>query len=120
MPIERFETSSRMSKAVVCGGVVYLAGVVAQTPCATISEETTQILTAIDGLLTQSGSGRDCLLSAQFWVSDMRYYDEMNRVWDAWLPPNQAPARACVEAKLARPHARVEIMVVAAQRGAGA
>lgn len=120
MQIKRINTSARMSKAVVCAGTVHLAGIVAEAPCASITDETQQILDTIDDLLTQAGSGRDRLLSAQFWVSDMRYYDEMNRVWDAWLPAGEAPARACVEAKLARPHARVEIMVVAAQRDAHA
>lgn len=118
MKIKRINTSTRMSKAVIYAGIVHLAGIVAEAPCASITDETQQILATIDDLLTQAGSGRDCLLSAQFWVSDMRYYDEMNRVWDAWLPAGEAPARACVEAKLARPHARVEIMVVAAQKDA--
>jgi len=115
MQIQRFNTGPRMSKAVLCNGMVFLAGIVAEAACASIAEETAQILGTIDALLTQSGSGRDRLVSAQFWVSDMRHYDEMNTVWDAWLPPGEAPARACVEAKLARPHARVEIMVIAAQ-----
>jgi len=94
MQIQRFNTGPRMSKAVLCNGMVFLAGIVAEAACASIAEETAQILGMIDAL---------------------RHYDEMNTVWDAWLPPGEAPARACVEAKLARPHARVEIMVIAAQ-----
>jgi enamine deaminase RidA (YjgF/YER057c/UK114 family) len=114
MQVLRHANSQRMSKAVVCNGMVYLAGIVAETPCASISEETQQVLATIDTLLQEAGSGRDLLVSALLWVDDMRHYDEMNKIWDHWLPPGQAPARACVEAKLARPHARVEIMVVAA------
>ena len=116
MRVARYATDERMSKAVVCNGMVHLAGIVAETRCASITEEVRQILETIDGLLRQAGSGRDLLVSAQLWVDDMRHYDEMNSVWDHWLPPGQAPARACVQARLARPHARVEIMVIAAVR----
>jgi enamine deaminase RidA (YjgF/YER057c/UK114 family) len=41
-------------------------------------------------------------------------YEAMNAVWDAWLPEGCAPARACVEARLANPAWRVEMAVVAA------
>jgi enamine deaminase RidA (YjgF/YER057c/UK114 family) len=39
----------------------------------------------------------------------------MNGVWDAWVAPGHAPARATVEAKLAAPAFRVEIAVIAAK-----
>ena len=38
----------------------------------------------------------------------------MNAVWDAWVAPGQAPCRATVEAPLAKPGWRVEIVVTAA------
>jgi enamine deaminase RidA (YjgF/YER057c/UK114 family) len=116
MQISRYAVGSRMSKAVVCNGLVHLAGIVAELPCDSIGEETRQILATIDMLLKDVGSGRDLLVSALLWVDDMRHYDEMNSIWDQWVLPGQTPARACVQAKLARPHAHVEIMVVAALR----
>ena len=39
----------------------------------------------------------------------------MNAVWDAWVAPGHTPARATVEAKLAKAQYKVEIMVVAAR-----
>jgi enamine deaminase RidA (YjgF/YER057c/UK114 family) len=45
----------------------------------------------------------------------MAKFAEMNTVWDAWLSPGNAPARATVEAKLASLDYVVEIMVVAAK-----
>ena len=39
----------------------------------------------------------------------------MNSVWDTWVPPGRTPARATVEAGLARPEYLVEIKVIAAQ-----
>jgi len=38
----------------------------------------------------------------------------MNEVWDAWVAPGHAPARATVQARLNDPDMKVEIMVVAA------
>jgi enamine deaminase RidA (YjgF/YER057c/UK114 family) len=39
----------------------------------------------------------------------------MNEGWDAWVAPGNTPARATVEAKLAAPGYKIEIMVVAAK-----
>jgi enamine deaminase RidA (YjgF/YER057c/UK114 family) len=41
--------------------------------------------------------------------------DEMNKVWDAWVPPGFAPARACIEALLQGPEKKIEIQVTAAR-----
>ena len=48
------------------------------------------------------------------WLADMSDFAAMNEVWDAWVPAGCAPARACGEARLARPELRVEIIVTAA------
>ena len=68
----------------------------------------------IDDKLASVGSDKSKILSANLWISDMRYFNEMNAVWDAWVAPGDTPARACVEAQLAAPQYQVEIMVVAA------
>ena len=44
----------------------------------------------------------------------MANFAEMNAVWDAWVEPGHAPARACGEAKLATPDYKVEFIVTAA------
>ena len=48
------------------------------------------------------------------WLADMQDFEEMNAVWDAWVPAGHAPARACGEARLAAPEYRVELIVTAA------
>ena len=53
-------------------------------------------------------------LSANIWLSDVRTFDQMNKVWDGWVDPQNTPARATVEAKLARADLLVEVMVTAA------
>ncbi len=116
MTIERHETGPRMSKAVVHGDTVYLSGIVADAPKGkSMAEQTKNILSQIDGFLARAGSDKSKLLSANIWITDMARFAEMNAVWDAWVAPGHAPARATVEAKLASPDYVVEIMVVAAR-----
>jgi enamine deaminase RidA (YjgF/YER057c/UK114 family) len=116
MKIERHETGPRMSKAVIHGDTVYLAGIVADSPKnKSTAEQTKSILSQIDGLLAMAGTNKTKLLSANIWITDMAHFAEMNTVWDTWVSPGNAPARATVEAKLASPEYKVEIMVVAAR-----
>ena len=116
MKIERHETGPRMSKAVVHGDTVYLAGIVADAPKGkSTAEQTKNILSQIDSFLARAGTDKSKVLSANIWITDMANFAEMNGVWDAWLSPGNAPARATVEAKLASPDYKVEIMVVAAR-----
>ena len=113
--IERRHVGQRMSQAVVHGGVVYLAGQVAQNAAgASVAEQTRDILQSIDQLLQEAGTDKSRLLAAQIWLADIATFDEMNQVWDAWVSSGNTPARACVEAKLAQPKFTVEIMVTAA------
>ncbi|HKH03330.1 MAG TPA: RidA family protein [Bradyrhizobium sp.] len=116
MNVERKEVGPRMSQIVIHGDTVYLAGVVArQSPGKSITEQTQEILATIDGYLAQAGSDKTKLLSANIWLTDMSTFNEMNAVWDAWVSPGNTPARATVEAKLAGPNYKIEIMVVAAR-----
>jgi enamine deaminase RidA (YjgF/YER057c/UK114 family) len=114
MSIKRIGTGPRMSKAVVHGDTVYISGQVADKPVPSVARQTRQILANIDKLLRQAGSSKAKLLKANIWLSDIRTFDEMNKVWDGWVFKGNTPARATVEARLAGPEYLVEIMVVAA------
>ena len=80
-----------------------------------MAEQTKNILSQIDGFLAPTGTDKTKLLSANIWITDMTNFAEMNSVWDSWVSPGNTPARATVEAKLASPDYKVEIMVVAAR-----
>jgi enamine deaminase RidA (YjgF/YER057c/UK114 family) len=114
MEIQRFEVGPRMSQAVVYGGVAHLAGIVADDLVPSVADQTRQILAKIDRLLGMAGTDKTRVLKANIWLSDIRRFDEMNAVWDTWVPQGHTPARATVEARLAGPGYLVEIMVEAA------
>jgi enamine deaminase RidA (YjgF/YER057c/UK114 family) len=112
--IQRFDAGKRMSEATVHGGIVYLAGQVAEDTSADAEGQTREVLAAIDALLAQAGSDKRRILRAQIYLADIADFDAMNRAWDAWVIPGEAPARATVQAPLARPGWKVEIVVTAA------
>lgn len=114
MSLIRMETGQRMSRIVIHNDTVYLCGQVAADASADIREQTSTMLEKVDTLLAQAGSDREHLLSATLYIRDMKDFAAMNEVWDAWVPQGHAPARACVEARMARPELLVEVSVVAA------
>lgn len=113
-PIERRHTNQRMSQIVSHGDTVYLAGQVGN-PGESVADQTTEVLRKIDALLAEAGSSREHILQAVIWLDNMKDFEQMNAVWDAWVPEGHAPARACGESKLARPDFTVEITVIAAK-----
>ena len=116
MKIERLETGQRMSRIVKHNGTIYLCGQVCKDATQGIQEQTFSMLEKVDELLQQAGSDRAHILSATIYIKDMKYFGEMNTVWESWLPEGHAPARACVEASMARDALLVEISVIAAEK----
>lgn len=114
MEIQRYETGQRMSRAVVHNNTVYLCGQVAKDATQGMKEQTETTLEKVVELLESVGSHKDKILSATIYIKDMALFQEMNQVWDAWVTPGMAPARACVQAAMARPELLVEISVMAA------
>jgi enamine deaminase RidA (YjgF/YER057c/UK114 family) len=114
MEIKRVETKPRMSRIVIHNGIAYLCGQVAKDADKGITEQTETMLEKVTALLEQAGSDKEHLLSATIYIKDMKDFAKMNEVWDNWVPEGYAPARACVEAAMARPQLLVEISVIAA------
>jgi enamine deaminase RidA (YjgF/YER057c/UK114 family) len=117
MTIERINKGPRMTQAVVHNGVVYISGQVAfDAPYQSIEEQARNTLSYIDKQLAAAGSDKTKLMMANIWLTDIRDYDRFNAVWDEWLDPENAPARATVEARLAAPQYNIEISVIAARK----
>ncbi len=113
--IQRLNSDSRLSRAVIHGNTVYLAGLTADDRSKGMREQTVEILGKIDALLKSAGTDKSRLLSATIWITDMRAKAQMDEAWIAWADPKNVPARACVEARLGTPDTLVEIMVQAAK-----
>lgn len=113
--IQRIEPGPRMSEAVIHGGKVYTAGIVADAMMGkSVVEQTREILEYLDALLAKAGTDKTRILKANIYLADINTFAQMNQAWDAWAVAGKTPARATIEAKLASPDYGVEIMVEAA------
>ena len=114
--IVRHKFDRKLSDAVEYGGVVYLAGQVAEELNAGMKAQTADVLRQIDALLAKCGSHKSRILSATVYVSDMKLKPQMDEAWLAWVDQDNPPARATVEVQLGSPDTLVEIMCVAAKQ----
>lgn len=112
--VQRFDVGARMSEMAVHNGTVYLAGQIADDASQDIRGQTRQVLGAIDALLARAGSDKTNILLAQIFLADLADFAAMNEVWDAWVAASHTPPRATVQARLAKPEWRLEIVVTAA------
>ncbi|MET0549647.1 MAG: RidA family protein [Xanthomonas sp.] len=112
--IQRFDTGPRMSEMTVHNGVAYLAGQIAEDTGADIAGQTREVLAAIDRLLALAATDKSRILRAEIYMTDLAEFAEMNKVWEEWVSPGNTPARATVQAKLADPAWKIEIVITAA------
>jgi enamine deaminase RidA (YjgF/YER057c/UK114 family) len=116
MDIRRIEPGPYLSRAVICNGFVFVAGLTADDLKQDVNGQTAQILAKIDRTLAEAGTDKTRLLSANIWLKDIKDWAAMNKVWTPWIDKANPPARATVQAEMAAKDILVEIMVTAALR----
>lgn len=112
--VRRFHVGERLSEMAIHNGTVYLAGQVPDDETSDIATQTAQVLAAVDRLLAEAQTDKAHILMAQIFLADLDDFPGMNAVWDDWVAPGDAPPRATVQARLARPGWRLEMVVTAA------
>ena len=107
---------SRASQISVHNGTVYFAATPDRPfdPGASIGVQTKQLLARVDERLALAGSDKSRILMAHVMLADLRYFAEMNEVWDAWVDQDSPPVRACGACDLGSPDMKVEIIITAA------
>ena len=108
--------SSTITRQSVFNGIVYLGGMVPESGATDIRGQTADVLAQIDAHLAACGSDKARILRVQIFLADIADIGAMNEVWDDWAAPGHAPPRATVQAALADPAWRIEVVVTAAQR----
>jgi len=112
--IKRFDVGPRLSEMAIHNGTIYLAGQVPDGVSLDIRDQMRQVLACVDALLARAGSDKSRILMAQIFLSNLEDIGGMNEVWDAWVVPGHTPPRATVQAALASPEWRVEVVITAA------
>lgn len=107
------------SQAVVWNGAVYLSGQIALDPATgqmvdgDCAAQTERVLENLKAVLEAAGSSLDAVLKTTVYLQDMADFPKMNEVYARYFPEN-APARATVQAARLPRDAKVEIDAVAA------
>ncbi|MDM0074542.1 RidA family protein [Variovorax sp. J2P1-59] len=112
--LQRFHVGPRLSETAVHNGTIYLAGQVPDDTSQDIRGQTAQVLGMIDRLLAEVGSDKSRILMTQIFLADITEIVAMNEVWDAWVPAGNTPPRATVQAAMANPAYKIEIVITAA------
>lgn len=112
--VQRFDVGARMSEVAVHNGIVWLAGQVAEDGSQDIGGQTRQVLAAVDRLLARAGTDKTKIVMCQIYLADIAEFAGMNAVWDAWVAAGHTPPRATVQARLAKPEWKIEVVVTAA------
>lgn len=112
--VQRFDVGARLSEMAVHNGVAYLAGQVPTDATQDAAAQVAQVLAQIDALLARAGTDKTRILMCQIFLADLADFPALNAVWDAWVPAGHTPPRATVQAPLARPEWKVEMVVTAA------
>jgi enamine deaminase RidA (YjgF/YER057c/UK114 family) len=114
MELKRLHVGKTLSEAAIHNGVVYLAGQIAEDATQDITGQTREVLGHIDRLLAEAGSDKSRILTCHIYLADIGEFAAMNAVWNDWVAEGNSPPRATVEARLAKPEWRVEMVVTAA------
>ena len=67
----------------------------------TVAEQTQVILAQLEANLLVAGSGKERIVEAVVYLTDMNKKAEMDAVWCDWIPADGWPNRACVRTALA-------------------
>ena len=102
------------SRAVAFGDFVWTVAV-SPSKEPDIAAQTHDALAIIEKALVDAGSGKDRILTTTVYITDMNLKAAMDSAWNAWIPPDAGPQRACIEVGLA-PGNMVEIVVLAARK----
>jgi enamine deaminase RidA (YjgF/YER057c/UK114 family) len=114
MSITRIDPEHRMSEAVIHNDTIYYTSV-PENLDADAEAQTAHSLAVIDAILTRLGSDKSKILDATLFLADKADFPAMNRAWDAWVSPGNAPVRCTVQAGLLNPQYKIEIKIIAAR-----
>lgn len=114
--IVRIGTVPRLSRAVIFNRMAHIGGLLPNRCDVSVADQTAEVLEKIDAVLHMAGTDRGRLLSATFWIKELRHIGEANAVWEAWLPNGCAPARATVQATPGSQEYAIEIAAIAAMK----
>jgi len=100
------------SRVVIHGGLVYAVATAPEKSDA-LYDQTRQALAFLNASLALANTDKTKLLQVTVYIADIANKDDMDRAWQEWADPANAPQRACVGVAL-EGQDLVEIVAIAA------
>lgn len=107
------------NQSVLANGTLYMSGQIALDPTtgelimSTIEDETTQVMTNLEAVLTAAGMTFEHIVKCSVFVSDMNMYSRINAIYAKYFNEETAPARELVEVANLPKFVNVEISAIA-------
>jgi 2-iminobutanoate/2-iminopropanoate deaminase len=81
-----------------------------------VQAQTRQVIANLKAILKQAGASLEDVVKATVFITDMRDFESVNRVYAEFFPKDP-PARSCIEVPALAKGAQVEIEAIARRRG---
>lgn len=107
------------NQAVFAGDTLYISGQIAINPVNNelmtdnIAEETEQVMRNLKAILQEAGLTFDNVVKSSIFISDMKNFGEINKVYSKYFDEETAPARETVEVANLPKYVNVEISMIA-------
>ena len=107
------------SQAKMTGNFLFASGQIPVDPATgevagdKIETQAEQSCKNVGAILEEAGLTFDNVIKTTCFLADMADYAQLNQAWDEWVDSQNPPSRATVEAKLADPDWKVEIVIIA-------
>lgn len=113
MDITRINPAPRWSDATVYNGMAHFVEI-AEDASEDMPGQAAQIFKQAEDSLVSVGSDKSRIISVTIYITDLKNLDTFNKAWEAWLPADCAPSRACLKVELVQPELLLEISFIAA------
>ena len=80
-----------------------------------LEKETTQVMKNIEAILLKANMTFDNVVKTTIFLSDMRNFEIVNKIYGRYFNPENAPARETVEVSNLPKYVRLEISVIASE-----
>jgi reactive intermediate/imine deaminase len=111
------KSNGHYSQCIEHNGILYLAGQLPRIPETRaipegIEAQTHQVLSNIERILAEAGSGKDKVLQVRVYVSDIKHWDTVNTIYANFFGQYK-PARAVIPTRDLHHGALIEVEVTA-------
>jgi 2-iminobutanoate/2-iminopropanoate deaminase len=107
------------NQAVLAGNMLYTSGQIAIDPKTnellkgTLEEETKLVMSNLEAILEEAGMTFENVVKTSIFISDMRNFSEINKIYSNFFNEDTAPARETVEVGNLPKYVNVEISAIA-------